>query len=346
MINNYQTTLGKVNHNIQNFVIAKAELLLLLLLGLVYFTMAIFGRGNYWNSFENTNLIAIILCFPVVFIINSYLLIPSLAKNKKWILYFILLILLFLFIECCRILSNSAVQFLGKENISISFILAFAMSWLFIITRDWFANMRLIEKLKSENFITEIAFLKAQVDPHFMFNTLNAMYALALEENSPKTADSIIKLSTLMRYNLHDSNAAFISIEKEINYIEKYIALQKLRLNENNRLDVDIKLDGSITSNIKIAPLLLIPFIENAFKFSVSPSKETTIVIKIHANNNSISMEISNSVSDNSGRLESTGIGLENVKKRLNLLYPEQHTLISNQSGEKFFTHLVVKFNK
>jgi sensor histidine kinase YesM len=308
--------------------------------------MAIFGRGNYWNSFENTNLVAIILCFPIVFVINSYLLIPFLAKNKKWFPYFVLVILLFLFIEWFRILANSDEQFLGNENISISFVLAFAMSWLFITTRDWFLNLRLIEKLKGENLITEIAFLKAQVDPHFMFNTLNAMYALALEEESPKTADSIIKLSTLMRYNLHDSNEAFISIEKEIDYIEKYIALQKLRLNENNRLDVDIKLDASVTPNIKVAPLLLIPFIENAFKFSVSPSKETAIVIKIHATHNSISMEISNSVSDNYGRPEFTGIGLQNVRKRLDLLYPKQHILTSNQSGEKYFTQLVVKFKK
>lgn len=308
--------------------------------------MAIFGRGNYWNSFENTNLVAIILCLPIVFVINSYLLIPFLAKNKKWFPYFVLVILLFLFIEWFRILANSDEQFLGNENISISFVLAFAMSWLFITTRDWFLNLRLIEKLKGENLITEIAFLKAQVDPHFMFNTLNAMYALALEEESPKTADSIIKLSTLMRYNLHDSNEAFISIEKEIDYIEKYIALQKLRLNENNRLDVDIKLDASVTPNIKVAPLLLIPFIENAFKFSVSPSKETAIVIKIHATHNSISMEISNSVSDNYGRPEFTGIGLQNVRKRLDLLYPKQHILTSNQSGEKYFTQLVVKFKK
>jgi len=327
-------------------VLKKAELLLLFLLGFIYFTMAIFGRGNYWNSFENSSLIAIILCFPIVFVINSYLLIPFLAKNKKWFLYFVLVILLFLFIEWFRILANSDVQFLGNENISISFVLAFAMSWLFITTRDWFLNLRLIEKLKGENLITEIAFLKAQVDPHFMFNTLNAMYALALEEESPKTADSIIKLSTLMRYNLHDSNEAFISIENEIDYIEKYIALQKLRLNENNQLDVDIKLDTSVTQNIKIAPLLLIPFIENAFKFGVSPSKETEIVIKIHVINNSIELETSNTFYNNAVDRELKGIGLQNVKKRLNLLYPKQHTLTSNQSGEKYFTHLIIKFQK
>jgi len=327
-------------------VLKKAELLLLFLLGFIYFTMAIFGRGNYWNSFENSSLIAIILCFPIVFVINSYLLIPFLTKNKKWFLYFALVILLFLFIEWFRILANSDVQFLGNENISISFVLAFAMSWLFITTRDWFLNLRLIEKLKGENLITEIAFLKAQVDPHFMFNTLNAMYALALEEESPKTADSIIKLSTLMRYNLHDSNEAFISIEKEIDYIEKYIALQKLRLNENNQLDVDIKLDTSVTQNFKIAPLLLIPFIENAFKFGVSPSKETEIVIKIHVINNSIELETSNTFYNNAVDRELKGIGLQNIKKRLNLLYPKQHTLTSNQSGEKYFTHLIIKFQK
>ncbi|MBK7108829.1 MAG: histidine kinase [Chitinophagales bacterium] len=336
----------KLTEKIQLFVLKKAELLLFLLFGLIYFAMAIFGRGNYWNSFEPTNLIAIILCFPIVFVINSYLFIPIFAKNNRWILYFVLVIVLFLCIEWARILANSAEQFLGKQNITIAFVLTFAMSWLFITTRDWFLNLRLIEKLKAENLITEIAFLKAQVDPHFMFNTLNAVYALALEEESPKTADSIIKLSTLMRYNLHDSNAEFISIEKEIDYIEKYIALQTLRLNKNNHLDVDIKVDADVTPDIKIAPLLLITFIENAFKYGVSPSKETAITIRIHVAIHLIELEVSNTVIINTDERNLKGIGLQNVKKRLNLLYPKLHTLVSKQSGEKYFTQLVIKFQK
>lgn len=324
----------------------KAELLLLMLLGLMYFIMSIFGRGSYWDSFENTNLLVIFLCFPIVFVINSYMLIPILAKNRKWLLYFVFVILLFLLIEGVRIIANSTMQFLGDENISVSFVLSLGMSWLFTTTRDWFVSLRLIEKLKAEKLVTEIAYLKTQVDPHFLFNTLNAMYALALEEESPKTADSIIKLSTLMRYNLHDSNTEFISIEKEINYIEKYIALQKLRLNENNRLDVDIKVDANDTTNVKIAPLLLIPFIENAFKYGVSPSKETEIKIKIHADYEAIELRISNTFIFNTNNSELKGVGLQNVEKRLNLLYPKQHTLISNQSGKMYYTHLVIKFQK
>jgi LytS/YehU family sensor histidine kinase len=274
------------------------------------------------------------------------MLIPILAKNRKWLLYFVFVILLFLLIEGVRIIANSTMQFLGDENISVSFVLSLGMSWLFTTTRDWFVSLRLIEKLKAEKLVTEIAYLKTQVDPHFLFNTLNAMYALALEEESPKTADSIIKLSTLMRYNLHDSNTEFISIEKEINYIEKYIALQKLRLNENNRLDVDIKVDANDTTNVKIAPLLLIPFIENAFKYGVSPSKETEIKIKIHADYEAIELRISNTFIFNTNNSELKGVGLQNVEKRLNLLYPKQHTLISNQSGKMYYTHLVIKFQK
>jgi len=336
----------KSSSKMQVFVFERAELLLLLLFGVIYFIMAFFGRGNYWKSFEHTNLTVIIFCFPMVFLVNSYLLIPILAKYRKWFLYFFLLILLFLLIEWIRIIANSTAQFLGNENISISFILAFVMSWLFITTRDWFLNLRQIEKLQAENLITEIAFLKAQVDPHFIFNTLNAMYALALEEDSPKTADSIIKLSILMRYNLHDSNAGFISIEKEIDYIEKYIALQKLRLNKNNHLDVDIKVDANVTQSNKIAPLLLIPFIENAFKYGVSPSQETEITINIHADNKSIEMKISNTIIINTVGKELKGIGLQNVKRRLNLLYPQQYQLNTIQSGEKYFSHLKIEFQK
>ena len=336
----------RLKNKIQRFASEKAELLLLLLLGFIYFTMAIFGRGNYWNSFENSSLIAIILCFPIVFVINSYLLIPFLAKNKKWFLYIISLILLFSVIEGFRLLLNSNPGFFGKDNIFMTFFLAFVLSWLFIITKDWFINFRLIEKLKAEKLVTEIAFLKAQVDPHFMFNTLNAMYALALEEESPKTADSIIKLSTLMRYNLHDSNAEFISIEKEIDYIQKYIALQKLRLNDNNRIEVDIKLPEHITTSIKIAPLLLIPCIENAFKFGVSPSKETSIIIKIQVDYNSLILDVTNTLSDYSANQKFSGVGLQNAKKRLDLLYPNLHTFTSYQSADKYFTHLEILFRK
>jgi len=150
----------------------------------------------------------------------------------------------------------------------------------------------------------------------------------------------------LMRYNLHDSNAGFISIEKEIDYIEKYIALQKLRLNKNNHLDVDIKVDANVTQSNKIAPLLLIPFIENAFKYGVSPSQETEITINIHADNKSIEMKISNTIIINTVGKELKGIGLQNVKRRLNLLYPQQYQLNTIQSGEKYFSHLKIEFQK
>lgn len=326
----------------------KVELVLLLFLFLIYFQMAFFGRGSFWESFQSVNLYFILFTFPTVFLLNTYFLIPAFVKHKKWILYFLTLILFQITIEVTRTLLTSSVNatIFGEESTLISFVVAVVASWIFVLTRDWIINVRLIERLKADKLQSELAFLKVQVDPHFLFNTLNNVYALALEENSTKTADAIIKLSSLMRYNLHDSNEEFIGIEKEIDYIEKYIALQMLRLNENNRVDLKVDFEKGNCNSVKIAPLLLIPFIENVFKYGVSPSKPSEISIKIIVTNNTIELITQNDIVEVSSNSTAKGVGLKNVKNRLDLLYTNQYELSYSAAVDKYYSYLKIQLSK
>ncbi|WP_276975749.1 histidine kinase [Flavobacterium filum] len=332
----------------EQWVIAKAELILVLLLGFLYFIMAIFGRGAFWGSFEKINLFFIIFTFPFVFILNTYLLLPLLVKKHRWLLYIFSLIIIQLILESARLLlASSETSFLfGEQNTVTPFIVSTIVSWIFISIRDWLINIRVIERLKAEKLRSELDFLKVQIDPHFLFNTLNSMYALALEENSSKTADCIIKLSALMRYNLHDSNEELISIEKEIDYIEKYIALQNLRLNDNNRIEVLINIDKKNNHKAKIAPLILIPFIENVFKYGVSPSKPTEIIIHILVTKDYIELKTKNDIVEVSANTIEKGVGLKNVKNRLDLLYTNLYELSSGTETNKYFSYLKINLKQ
>lgn len=332
----------------RQWLFAKTEPILILLLGFLYFMMAIFGRGTFWGSFEKVNLYFIIFTFPLAFILNTYLLLPVIVKKHRWLLYIFSLFIIQLILESARLLltSSATSKIFGEQNTVSSFIVAIISSWIFVSIRDWLINIRIIERLKAEKLRSELDFLKVQVDPHFLFNTLNSIYALALEENSSKTADSIIKLSALMRYNLHDSNEEVISIEKEIDYIEKYIALQKLRLNENNRIELIINFDKEKINTAKIAPLILIPFIENVFKYGVSPSKPSEITITILVTNNIIELKTKNDIVEVSANTIAKGVGLKNVKNRLELLYTNQYELSFGVEINKYYSCLKIQLNK
>ena len=319
----------------------------MLLLFALYGIMALFGRGDFWDYFEAVNLYAIILTFPLVFLIHTYALLPLLAQKRRWVAYGALVLALQLLIEAlrCAFSEQESARWFGDQNTSGVFILAIILSWLYVSVRDWVVHVGVIERLKSEKLQTELDFLKVQIDPHFLFNTLNSIYALALEENSPKTADSIIQLSSLMRYNLHDSNRERIRIEKEIDYIEKFIALQMLRLNENNEVEVLIETDPKSSAQTEIAPLLMIPFIENVFKYGVSPSKATRMRIHLNVKQDEIELNTENDVVQSSSGTGSNGVGLNNVRNRLELLYPRQFVLTARQEGSRYYTRLKIQLH-
>lgn len=208
-----------------------------------------------------------------------------------------------------------------------------------ILVYQWWKQKNDIVTLEKEKSATELNALKQQINPHFLFNTLNSLYALGIEENSEKTADGIAKLGTLMRYNLNDAQKKFIPLSKEIEYIKKYIELQELRLTRNNQLAVNFIGE---TRDKKIVPLLLIPFIENAFKFGLSSTEKTNIDLTITIESDLLKMHLFNTIISNRQLPEGNGIGISNTRKRLAHLYPSQYELIIEETADEFEVHLEV----
>jgi hypothetical protein len=180
-------------------------------------------------------------------------------------------------------------------------------------------------ELKIANVNSELTFLKSQINPHFLFNSLNTVYALALNEESPKTAHAVQQLSEMMRFMLHENTAEKIELRKEVEYLENFIELQKLRLDQNQNIQLDIEIDDACEG--EIAPMLLIPFVENAFKHGISLKEPSWIKIRLSCADKKVHLNVNNSVHK---RLEDpemgkSGFGQENVRKRLAILYPEKH---------------------
>ena len=195
-----------------------------------------------------------------------------------------------------------------------------------------------------EQLEAELSLLKGQVNPHFLFNTLNNLYSLSLHD-SKKTPELILKLSQLLSYMLYECKDETVSLEQEITFIRNYIDLEAIRVEDI--ADVHFKVTGSNTGH-KIPPLLFIPLIENAFKHGISSEVEhSDIHIKIHIDENEIELNTENpfdetQIDDDNNH---KGLGLENVNKRLELLYPNKHSLEVNKNRQYFRTRLVLKMN-
>jgi LytS/YehU family sensor histidine kinase len=186
---------------------------------------------------------------------------------------------------------------------------------------------------------SELAFLKSQINPHFLFNTLNNLFSLA-HSRSEKTAGAIMKLSELMRYMLEDTAGKKVELYRELEYIKNYLELQRLRLDD--AVKVELIMEGDF-HNKSIEPLLLIPFIENAFKHGVSYQENSFIHIELISNDYQLVLKMENSIpSQKMEKDEVSGIGLKNVKKRLEMLYPGAHRLHMIQNESKYIVHLTI----
>ncbi len=232
---------------------------------------------------------------------------------------------------------------------SLMFILTAALSVAIKVTANWYKTeneRKEIEKEKSEAVLKN---LKSQLNPHFLFNTLNNIYSL-ISINPKQAQDSVHGLSNLLRYVLYDNNEEIIPLNKELGFMKSYIELMSLRIHDKVKLYVDIKEDNH---RIFIAPLLFITLVENAFKHGISPIEESVISIEIyteeHKKNNTYSVvcKISNSNHPKSDNDRSgSGIGIKNLKKRLELLYPDNHILTSHLENNMYTTLLEINLPK
>ncbi|MFH5831326.1 sensor histidine kinase [Halalkalibaculum sp. DA384] len=294
------------------------------------------------------------VCYYMLLVgINNFLLIPRFLSQGRAYLYLGLILatlLLFSFVD------DTMMEFLfqGDDDLSWGwsgvrnsffqmgiltiFFGSFKLLW------DYQTQKQRMNALEKERVESELKFLKSQINPHVLFNHLNSIYYYTMEK-SEKVPEMVLKLSDVMRYMLYEANEKFVPLEKEIEYIENFIELEKIRHEGQGRVifNVDGRIDGK-----RIAPLLLISFIENSFKHShQTKTDDILIIINIGVEGDWLNFTAVNNWSDiDQENLEGeSGIGLPNVKKRLALLYPDQHSLQINKDGELFIVHMRIKLD-
>lgn len=197
------------------------------------------------------------------------------------------------------------------------------------------------KQLEQQQLESSIAALKSQLDPHFLFNTLNTLYATAQQEQAVKTATSIEELAGLFRYAIQEAGAATVSVEKELAFIDKYLQLQQLRLPQHDHIQIKTHIYWD-KMPASIAPMLLLPFIENAFKYGISYKEPSVVDIHIDITNGKLEMKITNTDYYTSGTELSNGIGLTNVTKRLELQYANKYQLEHKRENGRYHVSLTI----
>ncbi len=311
---------------------------------------------------------AINLFLVPLFYFNAYFLVPRFFFNKKPFLYFgctFLALALFLLIPQpdrlmlhniatpSSFLTSEQLEFIRNRphpSFAIGFrmmprIFSFSLMWLLGILLQVINRWRLAERrskeIELEKTHAELSYLKLQINPHFLFNTLNNIYSLASAQH-PQTPAAVMKLSEIMRYVTQDAQADFVPLEKEIRYIANYIELQKMR--SNDKLELNFTTSGNFSTN-SIAPLLLISFVENAFKFGVSNHEKGLIDINIYESNNVLFMHVRNTIFERPENSSVSHIGMLNVRRRLALLYPGKYSLEIGKKDNIFNVDLKIELS-
>lgn len=277
-----------------------------------------------------------------IFYFNYYIAIPRLYFRKK---YFALLLS---FVACLgalllvshfmrppefRAMPVTLFKLFGPQHNLFMFINVYALSFALSLYRRW-------RKVREQQLDTEVAFLKAQINPHFLFNTLNSIYSLTLTK-SDHAPDAVIRLSSLMRYSVTDAERDEVPLKKELQYIKDYIALQQLRITDNViiRTTIDVEDDG-----LHITPFMLTPFVENAFKYGVNPEEDCLIDISITVEERTLKMTVENSkVYVERDVYSVSGVGINNTRKRLKYSYPGKHELKINDEDDRFCVSLQIE---
>jgi len=200
-------------------------------------------------------------------------------------------------------------------------------------------NEKIRKEAEKEKLHTELSLLKHQINPHFLFNTLNSIYSLALVK-SDQTAEAVMKLSEMMRYVFQDAEQEMVPLAHELEYVGNYVEFQKIRLSGN--MAVDMQTEGD-PQPYRIPPMILIPFIENAFKYGTSSHENSVIRIAIRIGGGMLDLFVSNRVFPGRSNAENPGIGIQNTSRRLNLLYPARHRLVLTEKEGVFKAELNIR---
>jgi len=318
----------------------------LLLFSLPLFTHRESEQGLNWKAVLNMRSFVFDLNCVAFFYLNSLLLIPRFLNRKKIGIYVILVI--GLFIVFLNLLNLVPMEGRRREFQQLFFFALFsylffwAMSTVYWFVADKIRTEQLLKEKENENLKTELSFLRSQVSPHFLFNVLNNMVAMA-RLKSDQLEPSLIRLSGLMRYMLYESDDASVSLLRETEYVNSYIELQKIRYAKS----LCIKVDMDRGDNQLIEPMLLIPFIENAFKHGTGNITDPVIDVSLKISEGLIDFRVKNKFDPANEEVKDTvsGIGLPNVIRRLNLLYDQKHMLTINKENGWFTVSLQIKLH-
>ena len=327
--------------------------------GLVFFLpFLIFWKDsdfNIWDKmFHNA---VVVLSMLLVFYLNYFQLIEKILfqrKTGKFLLYNFLLVVIvgaavhFWQVATMPAMPNSKAMQQKIPNLETFFLIRDILTMVIVailsvaikMTGKWYITEAQRQEEKKERTEAELKNLRQQLNPHFLFNTLNNIYAL-IALSPVKAQESMLELSKLLRYVLYENNGNFVLLERELNFIHNYVELMRIRLTNNVEMKINIDV---VEKDKAVAPLLFITLIENAFKHGISSSQPSFVDIDIHQNNDKqLNCTIRNSYfpkddSDQSG----SGIGLDNLRRRLEILYPHKHILRTEKENDTFVAELII----
>ncbi|WP_340112698.1 sensor histidine kinase [Maribellus mangrovi] len=298
------------------------------------------GSLSFWDTYEFPTLAVMVLTIPFY---GFFFFTKLILKNIKLLIYPLILIIL-LYPLNLFILRDSGKGIYISALINVIIILLFGLlGGLAYFFTDWFKKNKLKTELERKNHESTLALLRSQINPHFLFNTLHNINTL-IHDDQDKATESLVMLADIMRYMLKEAKFDLVELQKEIEHLESYLALEKLRLKNEKFLNYSFRGD---CKGIKVAPMLMIPFVENAFKHSVDSNIENGIVIELAIENGTLKFCCINQFYNlESDKDKGHGIGLETVRKRLDLIYPNKHNLTVDSRNQIFAVNLELELNE
>jgi sensor histidine kinase YesM len=343
--------MGRVKREFNEAILYHLLVVMLLLVPHAIYTIYI-ARVDIKLYFWNIIVIDGLLLFMIY--INLYYLIPVYHREKRYVRYFILLgMLVGIFIYASHLMDNliqkelkypdePIIYFIVSTAVKIVQYLLF--SFFLFNLKEKYEQKRLMNEIQMESLRTEINYLRSQINPHFLFNTLNNLYGLALEK-SDKAPEIIMRLSKIMDYMLYESEDATVYLKYDIENLRNYIEIERIR--QGNNAVINFKQTGLLNSQ-KIVPLLLLPLVENGFKHGINKQiKNAFLDIHVFVAANSVKLSVTNNYKASLG-IEAdsrNGIGLNNLRRRLQLFYPNKHELITGEKESKYEAQLKISLS-
>jgi len=310
--------------------------------------LTVFTEGGEPNPIDYIYTGSFLVTIIIPVLINFYVLIPLLLKREKYLLYILAFVLnVIVFTQCNIYIFDYVIDYIFPEYYFISYhsnitLLTIFSVFLMVTTLiklsvDWFyfnRNENRELKIRNQQIQAQLSLLRSQINPHFLFNSLNVIYALAIEKKE-ETKEAIVQLSDILRYVIYDSDSKLVALKEEIAFLKNYIEFQQFRHQQTESITFKQNVEDE---NYQIYPMLLLPLVENSFKYGINSNiKHPFIHINLSQNDEEFVFEIENNVSENQFEANNhSGVGLENIKKNLEIVYPNAHDLIITKTKDSF----------